>query len=418
MLSDLNKPQKIFMIVMYVLTAIAVLMGAFSIYNLLAVEKPWTIGVVYASTLETKDGQVPIINVKINSNKNGNGQAVYDVQFNSYTDADGKGVTGFGIQCVGDYAIANRSTFKEYNKETWNKTSDAYLGVLGMLGNHRQVGASLIYGDFTCYYTGDNGFTYHVMDYRDVEKELLISVGGEYYKLSLKEYSYTDYEDYAFVDYLFRWDLWGKQNAIPRKAYWTWFEVFDYIVTSSIKNSATVEYEEFSLPLLDLATYCDIQYKDEKGQYHPLPDTTENRNYLTMPIDYVDDGATTASDSLFKMIDGSPTWDYYQDTDVEEYWNAYSVVVIDESKINYVYNELKDSYYATIDEKFASYLNSLSKSEINVLLDFTKLDFDVYAVNLENFTFKINSFEITTSHSDFEILSQQSCKIEPTIKVV
>ena len=72
MLEDLNKGQKIFMVTLFVLTAISMLFGGFALYNLLTVEKPWTIGVVYASKIQANDTSVPIINIKIYENKNGN----------------------------------------------------------------------------------------------------------------------------------------------------------------------------------------------------------------------------------------------------------------------------------------------------------------------------------------------------------
>ena len=134
-MSDLNIPQKILMITLYILTAIASLVSCFVVYQLSTMVKPWTLGVTYASTLTANENNIPIVEVSVKTNKNKNGQAVYDMQWNSYTDAEGSGISGFGIQCVGDWEVYNYSNLDKYeirvtenNHEAFNSGEERFKG--------------------------------------------------------------------------------------------------------------------------------------------------------------------------------------------------------------------------------------------------------------------------------------------------
>ena len=422
MLSDLNKSQKVFMIIVFCLTGISLLFGGFALYNIISVEKPWTIGVAYASKIEVNENSVPIVNIKIYENKNGNGETVYDMQFNSYTDTKNQGIAGFGIQCVGDYAVFNRSGIKDntvptaftsiFNTSDTNDYTD-YINKVKDL-KVKRLNKSTIYGDFHLYYTGDNGVTYHTLPDSKVDNFLLITISGSNYKLTLKDYSYTYEDKNAWQEF---WGLKGK--TVEVKTAFTWYEVFQHTMNSAKDNSGTVEFEEYSLSLFDLSDYLDIQYMDDNGQYHNMAETTENRTYLTIPVTYSAKGATQASDSLFKQIASSPTWSYYSDTDIENYWNAYAELSLTEANVNFVYNEAESAYYITLDEKFSEYLKGLSNAEISINLDLTALDFEIYGIDLQNFSFDIEAFEISTTLTEnFKIYNSNACSVTPTLKAV
>lgn len=416
MLSDLNKPQKIFMIVLYCLTAVATILGIFAVYNIATIKKPWTLGVAYASTIEAGERQAPIIKVKVHGNENGNGQKVVDIQFNSYMDTEGNSIDGFGIQCIGEYGVFNKSGYDIDTIPFSIIEPDEYKNFLNKYGNLKvtEEKYSYIFGDFYTYYTADYGLTYQTKPYSDVPDCLLISINNENYRLTLKEYKYT-YTDRNWFEDLFGFG--GKEVEV--KTTFTWYEVFEYIANSAIENSAKVEYEEFSLPALDLAKYLTIEYMDSKGQYHEMPDTAENRTYLTIPVEYSLDGATEAKDSLFKQIENTPTWDYYGNSDVKDYWNAYTELTITEDNINFVYNSDLQAYYITLDAKFSEYLQTLTNSEISVILDTTKLDVEVYGIDLQHFNFDIENFEIKVdSIEHFKLYNQELCSVEPTLSEV
>lgn len=413
MLEDLNKGQKVFMVVIYLLTAVSMLFGGYAIYNLIEKEKPWTLGVTYASMLETDDAKTPIISVNIHSNENKNGEAVYDFRINSYTDTEGNGIAGFGIQCVGDWKIINNSGYKEYSYSASLLTMDYLVeSYTKQYGGRSGIGQTLAFGKFSFYYTGDDGEIYTYTSLKDIPNYMLISIEDAFYRMKLKSYSCEVRNDstWAFLPWV------SDTKTIDTN--FTWFEVFDVAVKSAINSNAKTKYEEFSLSLFDLSDFITIQYKDSKGQYHNMEETSDVKNYFNIFVNYSMNGLTSASESIFGMVNYSTTWSIYEDLDVEEYWNAYSYISLTASNINYVYDESKGAYYATIDENLSTYLESLSNSEIHCGFDFTALDIDVYAIDLKDFDFKIGSFVIRTTVSDFMIYNQAFCGTVPTLEVV
>ena len=413
MLEDLNKAQRVLMIIVYVLTLISLLFGSYAIYNLLVKEKPWTLGVTYASTLDTVDGAMPIISVNIHSNESNNGESVYDFRINSYTDSNGNGVAGFGIQCVGDWKVIDNSSYKDFGYST---SLYSYMDMINsyqnQYGPRHVVNHTVAFGDFYFYYTGDNGEIFTKTSLSDIPNYMLIDIDGNFYRLLLKPYSCEVISDdfWAFLP-------WVPDTKVISTSF-SWFEIFDVVMRSAINNNAKVKYEEFSLSLFDLSEFITIQYMDEKGQYHDMPKTTDVRNYFSIGVTYSQDGLIEAVDSMFGMVACSPTWSLYSDTDLDEYWNAYNEIYLATKHLNYIYDESKGGYIATIDEHFANYLSKLTYSEIRCYFDFCSAPYDdVCGIDLRNFCFDA-SIEIETGNSDFVVYNQSYCDEVPSVEVL
>lgn len=408
---DLNLGQKIFMIVLYCLTAISFVVSGFVIYQLATIKKPFTIGVTYADKLSYDESQRSIANVKINSNDNNNGLAVYDLQFSSYTDTEGNGVTSFGIQCTGDWEIHSFDYLAEQMIDNLEEVEKYKADQTAKYGNSiKTLENSFVFGNFHFYYTGDNGVTYTVLSEDMIDNYLLIDIDGEFYRLVLN--TYTTHT----VHYSNWWNkLWGIKSYKEVEVEYSWYHLFDYIMNSALKNSGTEDFSEFPLALLDCSEFIKVEKLDSNGQYYELENTAEIRNYLIIPVEYTKDGALDTSDSLFKMVNSSTSWSYYGQTDVKEYWNAYSELLITEKNLNFVYNSEFDKYYITIDNDFSKYLDKLSNTEISICIDLDNIDFDIYALDLQNFTFDIKSFVISSEIAqDFTIYNQSACEIVPT----
>ena len=413
MLEDLNKGQKIFMIIVFLLTIISVVFGGYAIYNILEHEKPWTLGVTYADVLETEEKETPIISINIHSNENENGESVYDFRINSYTDHEGNGVAGFGIQCVGDWKIINNSKYEEYSYATSYIKADSFISSnKAKYGGAFNVESTIAFGKFSFYYTGDNGEIYTTTYLDNIPNYMLINIGEEFYRMKLKSYQCEVLNDDFWAWLPFVSDYKTVDTAF------TWFEVFDRVMRFAIDSNAKTKYEEFSLSLFDLSDFIVVEGLNDKGQYVSVETTSETRNYFTIFVDYSKDGLTNASESIFGMVNNSTTWSVYEDLDVEEYWKAYADIIINVSNLNYVYDESNESYYATLDENLSSYFNTLSDSEISCDFDFTSFDIDVGAINLKNFNFKIKSFNIKTNDSNFKIYNQDYCLVVPELEVV
>ena len=65
-----EKKRGIFFSIVYFVTAIMLALGVYAVYNLIAVQRPWTLGVTYAGMISTDDTQANIVDVNIKSNSN------------------------------------------------------------------------------------------------------------------------------------------------------------------------------------------------------------------------------------------------------------------------------------------------------------------------------------------------------------
>lgn len=394
-MSELNKTEKIIMSIVYGLTAISLIIISFVIYNIIAKEKPQTLGTVYISSLTCSDEDINIVEVKIHSNENGNGVSCYEVLWNGYTDYQGKAIKGFGIQSTElpkahDYNMCPDGSF------AFNYVQSPYITE---------------FPNSTMYTTDDLGLSYYVPS--GMPNELYFDIDGKMYKYQFKTFEREIYSTNG-------WNFFNQvfQIKTTEKVSFNYYTLFNSIVNSALTESAKEEYLEFAMNMFDLSPYVEIYYQDEDTQYKPLSKTSTMYKLFKIKITYSKDGLTDVSQSIFKQLKGNSSWDFYSNTDVKEYWNAYSSIVLTENNLNYVYDESESSYYAVIDENFAEYLSSLSYAEIIFDLDFTVLDFDVYAIDLKNFDFDVKNIDIQSNNEDFVVYNQAYCEIIPNLGVV
>ncbi len=403
-MSDLNKPQKILMILMYILGGLSLLVGSFVIYNLVNFAKPQTLGVTYASTLNSSSGKEPICTVNIWSNENNNGQQMYEILWNSYTDADGQGIKGFGMQVVGDYVVINAADiYGDRDEDYWEK-----LGKATEFKNGFSKEGTLAYGDWYFYNTDDLGESSYMLPFDKIGNNLYISIEDKFYQIRLTNYTYN-------VDKTV-WLFWNKREE--HSASQTFFELTDFVFHSALQDSARHENSTYYINFLECSAFYEILYKDEKGQYHEMPDTTDLKNYLQVKVNYHKDGITSATDSMFKQIGYSTTWSFFNNDNLKKYWNAYGEIKITEKQINSIYNKERNSYYVTIDEKFAKYLENANMAEIIVDINLDNLNYDIYGIDLKFFTFDMKQFEITSTKNTaetFVLYNSGNTNIAPTL---
>lgn len=371
--------------ILYGLTAVAIFIIGFVIYYIIQFEKPQTLGTVYANGLSCTEEDINIVEVKIHSNENNNGQVCYEVLFNGYTDYIGGAVKGFGMQLAGDYTGQHAyTTISGEQAVTW-------------------------YGGIQLYNTDDYGVSSYVTS--NMPNELYIDIDGAFYKICFETFKYNELKS-GFWNSVF-----GKTEE--KELSYNFYSLFDYIVNSALSDSARFENGEYSISLLDCSKFIKFMYQDTDTQYKDLPKTSTMYEFLKIHVTYSKDGMIDASQSLFHQYYGNSSWNYYNNTDIENYWNAYANLELTEANMNYVYNEEKSAYYITIDENFAKYLQGLSNANISLNINTSNLDFEIYGIDLYNFYFKIKSFEITAdSVEDFVMYNQTSCDVVPTIKAV
>lgn len=389
MLKDLEKPQKIFFYILFALTAVASALGVFAVYGFINVAKPRTLGVSYATVLNSSSGEVPICEVNIFANKNNNGLELYEIKFNSYTDAEGSWVKGFGIQVpTDDWGAYLQSTTKKH----WEWSP--FYAFYKVTERNKDL---VVYGDYSFYQSDDIGESSYKLDIATMKDNLYIDIEGDYYQIVLNEYQYYTSKSTWF----------GGKKYTAKTGQYTWFELFKYIVDSAKNSSKSVEDATYYLDLLDCAKYYHLLYQNDKGQYKELDKVSDLRNYLQIKVNYHDDGITDASQSMFKQVDYSPTWNYWDGTGVDDFWSVVTEMHVTENNIRLVESNGKN--YITINSDFVDYLKSLKNTEFYVDINLDNIDVEVSAILMDNFTFKAKEFKITSSNSqEFKILNSNT----------
>ena len=127
-------------------------------------------------------------------------------------------------------------------------------------------------------------------------------------------------------------------------------------------------------------------------------------------------GATDFTDSQFKQVAGSTTWDYYDDTNAQDYWTDYTHITLTEDHMNLSRGQNSGLKCITIDQSFAEYLNSLTHAVIKIRIDLDNFDEEIYGIFMDNFTFKIDSFQITADKKqEFYIFNETDTDIVPEL---
>ena len=227
MLKDLEKPQKIFFYILFGLTAVAIALGIFAVYGFINVAKPRTLGVSYATVLNSSSGEVPICEVNIFANKNNNGLELYEIKFNSYTDAEGSWVKGFGIQVPEEWGVGlYANEIKEWESAFHRRT---YI-----------TGKTVIHGDYSYYQSDDFGESSYKLDISTMKDNLYIDIEGTFYQIVLNDYNYTAYKS--------KWN--GSLTTYTESAKYTWYHLFKYIVSSTINSSNATGDATYYIDLL------------------------------------------------------------------------------------------------------------------------------------------------------------------------
>ena len=362
--------QKILSWILIPLACIAFLVSVYVIYYMATHKKPETIGTNYLTTLSAKDSDLNICTVNIYSNEKSSGQKLYEMQFNSFTDVEGKNVKGYGIQAVGDYSITNVKgrTYKRYYE--FKKGDQTHF----------------ISNNVYTYQTDDNNLSSYSAP---LPTELYVNIGEDYYKLNFNTFKFkVGDKAYAWWNTLF-------EDYNTYQAEYNLFDVFNYICQTSM--SAKEDYEEFSIDCMDLSEFFTLLKLDKDSkQYKELPKTSSVYNYLKSRVNYSKNGALTVSDSLFKQVANSSSWAYFDQFDVKDYWNGSVVMTLNERNMTYMMSEHYNAYYVALDKTYADYLKSLTGVELSININLDNLDISVCGIDLSNFDGIVNKMTIST----------------------
>lgn len=367
----MTKFQKILSWILIPLACIAFLVSVYVIYYMATHKKPETIGTNYLTTLSAKDSDLNICTVNIYSNEKSSGQKLYEMQFNSFTDVEGKNVKGYGIQAVGDYSISN---IKGKRFDIPNDYS-------------RYGRTHTISDNVYTYQTDDDNLSSYSAP---LPTEMYVNIGEDFYKLNFNTFDFkVGSTSVVYINFLF-------DSFKTRQAKYNLYDVFDYICRASM--SAKEDYEEFSIDCMDLSEFFTLMKLDKDSkQYKELPTTSSVYNYLKIRVNYSKNGALTASNSLFNQVANSSSWAYFDEFPIEDYWNGSVAMTLNERNMTYIYSEYYKKYYVSIDKSYVDYVKSLSGVELSIELQLDNLAFEICGIDLSNFDGLVDKMTIITA---------------------
>ncbi len=367
----MTKFQKVLSWILIPLACIAFLVSVYVIYYMATHKKPETIGTNYLTTLSAKDSDLNICTVNIYSNEKSSGQKLYEMQFNSFTDVEGKNVKGYGIQAVGDYSISN---IKGKRFDIPNDYS-------------RYGRTHTISDNVYTYQTDDDNLSSYSAP---LPAEMYVNIGEDFYKLNFNTFDFkVGSTSVVYINFLF-------DSFKTRQAKYNLYDVFDYICRASM--SAKEDYEEFSIDCMDLSEFFTLMKLDKDSkQYKELPTTSSVYNYLKIRVNYSKNGALTASNSLFNQVANSSSWAYFDEFPIEDYWNGSVAMTLNERNMTYIYSEYYKKYYVSIDKSYVDYVKYLSGVELSIELQLDNLAFDICGIDLSNFDGLVDKMTITTA---------------------
>lgn len=398
MLKNLNTVQKVFFWILFGLSVVSLFVSIFVIYVMATQRKPETLGVTYAATLDSSSGNVPICEVEIWSNDNKNGQQMYEIQWNSYTDTQGNGVKGFGLQILGNYSlydngtITSRQILDNYNKIT--VLNDSYF-----------IGSSYFY------YTDDLGLSSYACPIEEIEDCLYIDIDDTFYKMNL----ITNTVQRKKTDIWSTIKSWfGSYSYEDVNYQYSWYSISDYIIKSALLDSARANNEIFYINYLDCAEYYELLQYDGR-QYKEMPEVSHLKNYLQVKVTYHKDGAQEYTDSLFHQVANSVTWSYDDGTNAKDFWDSEDTFTITEDMISLLKLEGVDAYYITIDSAFVDLLKTQTNTNYIIDINLDNISKNVIGVELSNFTLEVESFTISSS-TDMQFTVLNATNIIPTLE--
>ena len=389
----MSKLGKTLLWVLSIIAGISLLFGLWVVYYISNNRVPETLGTTYLDLLPIEEGDVPICSVNIFDNSNNNGQALYEVLFNGYTDVENKAVKGYGVQAVGSYVLSNK--LSNYSKAEL-KDLETRMNNEGFV----EHGSTTLVGGVYTYNSDDLGISSYS---GEVPNQLFIQIDGTNYLMEFDSYSYKDYSSRYGAEWFNRL----INNYKVKHVDYTFLDLFDLVVQSVLTHSAKEDNAQFSIPLLKCSELIRLRMLDEDGQFVDLGTTSIDYDFLKVHINYSKDGALEASDSIFHQVANESSWNYFDNFETEDYWNSYSVVTITETDVCFVESTFYEGqYYVALTEDFTNYVKSLTNVEINVDINLDNISREICGIDMTNFDFDFNTFEITSSSvQDFNVIN-------------
>lgn len=317
----------------------------------------WTVNV--SELANVPDDNNRVIYVKYYSNKNGNGVELLDIKINGYIDANQinnpEAITySKGIQLVGtEYGSIDFTNYTKYKHDT-----------LSVLFGTQQVTYQGVKSNITPYfYDTQNGISTPSIVPLSADDVFKVSVGNELYLMKLLG---EDVQSGDQVNAFWMSNINTKlydQNAFAM-----------HMLQICKSNSAGLDSEGL------ITKSCAEMFAYKKYNDGILPDKwltsidLENdgfivdfTNNVTIHVQSFSDGAKTAQDSLFGIIEDKSDFEYINKGVANDYFNGTQHIDLNENCFRFV-NVVGNKYVFAFSQQTIEFLNQ-HKNKINITID-------------------------------------------------
>lgn len=308
--------------------------------------------VVNASTVEDTNGKHAVCQVKYYENADNTGIELLEVQFTGYTDTTQTNISSFGVQIVGSINdLKATNNFKKTTKKNFLNMALAqnrYYTFISNLSNKKyQYGQMNFDAGKLCFYKESDNLNYANVD--------------------------TAFDDFGYIRFSIDDTIYALQ---PGVVYSSYKEVW----TTCYKVSSL---SEFILNMQEIASSCPVghsaktfifkdmfrlfEYKNGKYEEVSLQDNIFTN--LFIDFEHYTTGATTANDSMFKMIQYNTNYTINGSSLLDEHFSDKALYKLTEQDFVFNYSEETSGHVGTLNDSCYNYLVKNNIKNLHIVID-------------------------------------------------
>lgn len=312
-------------------------------YYYLFLSNKITISTAYLDKASYTEDQIFFIDINYYSNRTGNGEEVFELKFNYYTDT----------------RIPDKQEDGSYGTKYMYSTGIQLIG--GVKTKYFQESGieSFFTGNSYYHYTITNGYCY------DTE------MGGTSFG-SLNRQTLLDQNKWIF-------DIEGELCLIQPKGYvkssknlWIQSNLninTSYFIMSLYNTVKSLEVGE-NIFELNLSEYFFVNMQKDDGKFDTEPTDDVNFLYTNIHVNVSDQGMIKSNQSMFGIVEDDADWSLYG-TSADSYWQVKTEYDLSFNDFTVVYEE--GCYYLKIKNVCLEYLKPFNYINVVINLDLDKI---------------------------------------------
>lgn len=324
-------------------------------YYYLFLSNKITISTAYLDKASYAEDETFFIDINYYSNRAGNGEEVFELKFNYYTDT----------------RIPDKQEDGSYGTKYMYSTGIQLINGIKTKSIQKDGIGAIFSGKMHEYYTITNGYCY------DTE------MGGNSFG-SLNRQTLLDQDKWIF-------DIDGQLCLIQTKGDVNSFmnlwiqHILDintsYFIMSLYNTVKSLEVGE-NIFELNLSEYFFVTLQNEDGSFNTKPTDDVNFLYTNIHVNVSDQGMIRSNQSMFGIVEDDADWSLYG-TSSDSYWQVRTEYDLYFNDFSVVYEE--GCYYLKIKNVCLEYLKPFNYIDITINLDLDNIYISGVKINVSGF---------------------------------